>query len=237
MDEGDSRQAQRAERILEAASDLFAHYGYDKTTMEDIARAAGVSKGAIYLHFRGKEDLFDALIARESDILQLLIMQRLEAEPRLNIFSLYRHSIEAALERPVMRALMISDNRVLGDFMRRMKSAPQYEETMGFRTDFVQQLQQAGMIRADVDPEALSAVLMAIKFGYLSLPDLLDNAPPPEVTGAAIADMLQRAYGTEFGDSEAGRAVMRQLFERGREFMQAMREERRKPHAPLSKSM
>ena len=66
MDEGDSRQAQRAERILEAASDLFAHYGYDKTTMEDIARAAGVSKGAIYLHFRGKEDLFDALIARES---------------------------------------------------------------------------------------------------------------------------------------------------------------------------
>jgi hypothetical protein len=55
---------------------------------------------------------------------------------------------------------------------------------------------------------------------------LIDHAPPPEVTGAAIADMLQRAYGTEFGDSEAGRAVMRQLFARGREFMQAMRDKR-----------
>jgi AcrR family transcriptional regulator len=228
LDESDPRQAQRAVRILEAASDLFAHYGFDKTTMDDIARAAGVSKGAIYLHFRGKDDLFDALIAHESALLQTLIMQRLEAEANLNIFSLYRHSIEAALERPVMRALMISDTRVLGDFMRRMKGMPRYEATVGFRTDFVQQLQQVGMIRADADPEALSAVLMAIKFGYLSLPDLIDSAPPPEVTGAAIADMLQRAYGTEFGDSEAGREVMRQLFARGREFMQAMRDERRK---------
>ena len=227
MEESVSRADARATRILDAAGDLFAHYGYDKTTMDDIARAALVSKGAIYLHYRGKEDLFDALMARENDVLQEIIMARLEADgDRLTVFSLYRHAIEAALARPLIRAIMTNNRRVLGDFMERLKKAPQYEETMGFRGEFVRQLQQAGMIRDDVDADAMAAVLIAVRFGYLSLPDLIETAPPPEETGALIAEMLQRAFGTEFGDSEAGRAVMRELFERGREFLNAMREQR-----------
>ncbi len=224
MNKRDDRQAQRAERILEAASDLFAHYGYDKTTMEDIARASGVSKGALYLHFRSKDDLFDALMLRENDLLQAIVLDRLESDrDQLTVFSLYRHSIEAALSRPLIRALMTNNSRVLGDFIQRMKGTPQYGDAVGFGIEFVRQLQQAGMIRADRDPEALAAVLMVVKFGYLSLPDVMEHAPPPEQTGALIAEMLQRAFGTEFGDSEAGRAVMRQLFERGREFLEAMR--------------
>jgi hypothetical protein len=147
----------------------------------------------------------------------------------MSIFSLYRHSIEAALSRPLMRALMTNDHRVLGDFIERMKGAPQYEDAVGFGVDFVRQLQQAGMIRPDVDPETLSAVLLVVKFGYLNLPDLTERAPPPEVTGEAIATMLQRAYGTEYGDSEAGRAAMREFFERGREVLQAMRAQRAAP--------
>jgi AcrR family transcriptional regulator len=230
LDETGQRQAQRAERILEAATDLFAHYGYDKTTMDDIAQAAGVSKGAIYLHYRGKDDLFDALMLRENDILQDVILARLAAdEDRMTVFSLYRHAIVAALERPLIRAMMTNNRRVLGDFMERMKRVPQYEETMGFRGEFVRQLQQAGMIRPDVDAEGLAALLIAIRYGYLSLPDLIERAPPPEQTGTLIAEMLQRAFGTEFGDSEAGRAVMRQLFERGREFLQAMRAQKASP--------
>ncbi len=51
----DSSNPERAQRILDAAANLIAHYGYDKTTVDDIARAAGVSKGAIYLHYRSKE--------------------------------------------------------------------------------------------------------------------------------------------------------------------------------------
>ncbi|MEM7028378.1 MAG: helix-turn-helix domain-containing protein, partial [Chloroflexota bacterium] len=40
-----SDNKEREERILDAASNLFVHYGYDKTTVDDIAREAGVSKG------------------------------------------------------------------------------------------------------------------------------------------------------------------------------------------------
>jgi len=48
-------------RILEAANKVFAEKGYHEATMDDIAKRLGVSKGAIYLYFSSKEDLFEAL--------------------------------------------------------------------------------------------------------------------------------------------------------------------------------
>ncbi|MCT6919695.1 MAG: TetR/AcrR family transcriptional regulator, partial [Bifidobacteriales bacterium] len=53
------------ERIVEAATELFTSQGYDKTSMQDIINATGgLSKGAVYHHFRSKEDLFDAVADR-----------------------------------------------------------------------------------------------------------------------------------------------------------------------------
>jgi len=43
--------------ILEAAEGLFERYGYRKTTVDEIAQAAGLGKGTIYLYFKSKEDL------------------------------------------------------------------------------------------------------------------------------------------------------------------------------------
>jgi len=50
-------------RILDAALGLVSRQGFARTTLEEIAVAAGVSKSAIYWHFKGKEDLTAALIA------------------------------------------------------------------------------------------------------------------------------------------------------------------------------
>ncbi|MBV2361391.1 TetR/AcrR family transcriptional regulator [Thalassococcus sp. CAU 1522] len=47
--------------ILKAAFEAFAAYGYRRTAMADIARAAGVSRPALYMHFTGKDDIFRAL--------------------------------------------------------------------------------------------------------------------------------------------------------------------------------
>jgi TetR/AcrR family acrAB operon transcriptional repressor len=50
---------------MAAAIDCFARYGYQGTTIDRIARAAGVTKGAVYYHFRDKEDLlFEAVTDR-----------------------------------------------------------------------------------------------------------------------------------------------------------------------------
>jgi AcrR family transcriptional regulator len=50
----------RTGHILDTALTVFSQYGYAKTTMQDVARAAEMSRAALYLHFPSKEDLFRA---------------------------------------------------------------------------------------------------------------------------------------------------------------------------------
>ena len=55
----------KRDQILDGAKQIFAANGYDGASMNDITRAAGVSKGTIYVYFNNKEELFAALIQRE----------------------------------------------------------------------------------------------------------------------------------------------------------------------------
>jgi TetR/AcrR family transcriptional regulator, repressor for uid operon len=52
------------EKIVDAALVTFSKYGYDRTRMDDIAEAAKVSKGRLYLYFKSKEELFYAISER-----------------------------------------------------------------------------------------------------------------------------------------------------------------------------
>ena len=54
----------RIEQIADAALRRFARYGFKRSSMDDIAREAGLAKATIYLHFKGKDDVFRAMIAR-----------------------------------------------------------------------------------------------------------------------------------------------------------------------------
>mgnify|MGYP000223639584 CR=1 FL=1 len=48
--------------ILYAAFDAFRMYGFRRTSMEDVARGAGMSRAALYLHFKNKEDIFRSMV-------------------------------------------------------------------------------------------------------------------------------------------------------------------------------
>ena len=69
-------EAQRTrERILDTAEREFQRRGVSRTSLEEMARAAGVTRGAIYWHFKDKADLFNAMMKRvtlplESEILR-----------------------------------------------------------------------------------------------------------------------------------------------------------------------
>jgi AcrR family transcriptional regulator len=52
------------ETLLSAATETFARFGYKKTSIDDIARRAGIGKGTVYLHFESKEELFGAVVRR-----------------------------------------------------------------------------------------------------------------------------------------------------------------------------
>src|SRR4026209_497441 len=59
---GDKRQRTRA-RLIEVAGEVIAEKGLDRTSLEEIAERAGMSRGAIYGNFRDKEELFLAVAA------------------------------------------------------------------------------------------------------------------------------------------------------------------------------
>lgn len=52
---------EKREAILAAALTLFGHYGYRRTSIDDIAQEAGIAKGTVYLYFKSKEEIFRAL--------------------------------------------------------------------------------------------------------------------------------------------------------------------------------
>src|SRR6202035_715232 len=54
-------------QLIEVATRLFAEHGYEGTSIEAVLSAAGVSRGALYHHFAGKEALFEAVVADVSD--------------------------------------------------------------------------------------------------------------------------------------------------------------------------
>jgi len=58
VDQGQSTR----QRIVEAATRLFGESGYDGTSIEGVLKATGVSRGALYHHFEGKQALFDAVL-------------------------------------------------------------------------------------------------------------------------------------------------------------------------------
>jgi AcrR family transcriptional regulator len=57
----------RRPQVLDAALDLFLQHGYEGTSMEAVARAAGVTKPVVYACFAGKDELFRALLRREEE--------------------------------------------------------------------------------------------------------------------------------------------------------------------------
>lgn len=60
--------ADKKDAILQAAFATFASYGFRRSSMEDIAVAAGISRSALYLHWRNKDDIFRSLTQRFFDV-------------------------------------------------------------------------------------------------------------------------------------------------------------------------
>ena len=57
----------KKEQILKAASGVFARYGFNKTTMDDIGELVGIKKNSLYHYFANKEDIFCAIIVMDAE--------------------------------------------------------------------------------------------------------------------------------------------------------------------------
>src|SRR5262245_12488448 len=75
-----STEPSRRERLVAVAIDMFTRYGVRRTSIEDIAAAAGIAKGSVYLEFRGKAELFRA--AAEQLVTEILAAANAAAADR-----------------------------------------------------------------------------------------------------------------------------------------------------------
>jgi AcrR family transcriptional regulator len=57
-------------KIINTAGQIFSHYGFKKTTMDEIAKALKIGKSSIYYYFESKEDIFEAVVLHEANILR-----------------------------------------------------------------------------------------------------------------------------------------------------------------------
>jgi AcrR family transcriptional regulator len=214
----DSR-ARREARLLDAAARLFARFGFDKTSIDEIAHAAGVSKGAVYLHWPSKDALFEAILVRDG--LRLLddICDRIDADPvGGTLASIYRHSILAMGNSPLLLAVLINDARVVGDYLRRRDPSLNNQRFV-FGAEFVRRMQAAELMRPDLQPEVTAYVMGMISFGLLSIHQLAPSVPTPALDGLAeaLADLVDRGLATHTDDtdthrsSDAGKLAFRHL--------------------------
>lgn len=81
--------------ILEAAANLFLQQGVAHTSLEQIARQAGVTRGAVYWHFKNKADLFHAMLSQVRLPSEQIVQRVKQCDPENPIFGLRNLCTEA----------------------------------------------------------------------------------------------------------------------------------------------
>jgi AcrR family transcriptional regulator len=189
----DERQL-REERILDAAAALLVRWGYRKTTIDDVAREAGVGKGTIYLHWKDKSALFAATLRRASRHLIDYTMRQIAADPDGGLpHRLWTHSMLAAFSDPLMAAVMSGQSDILRGLTSVFPAAALLQMA-GDYEEYIVQLQGAGLIRADLPVSVISYLTSALKIGLINTPDVLGGGQRWDVSQLteAISDLIRR---------------------------------------------
>ena len=207
----------REERILDAAAALLVRWGYRRTSIDDVAREAGIGKGTIYLHWKGKNDLFRAAIWRANQQVSEDLKQRIAADPEGGLpHRLWMHSMLAALTNPLVAAQIRGQpdlfQGLIGAFDPKAR-----EQLVGNSETYVAQLQKAELIRTDLPVSVIAYLLATLKMGIITAPDLVgqDHLPSMEQLAVALSDLIRRWLSPEQlpGDTTAGKQALNEWLE------------------------
>ncbi|HEX2594049.1 MAG TPA: TetR/AcrR family transcriptional regulator [Rhizomicrobium sp.] len=103
--------------ILAAGHKLFATNGFEATSIDDVAAAAGVAKGAVYHHFKSKEEIFTRVLEDVQEAIAALprpAAQRKMTDPLDRMASGVLHYLNAATEPGTKQILLIDGPAVIG---------------------------------------------------------------------------------------------------------------------------
>jgi AcrR family transcriptional regulator len=123
----DGNESARQAHVLETALTVFTRHGYRKTSIEDIAKAAGISRQGIYLHFKNKDEIFGASIQKSLDdglqaAKKIFDDDRLTLEEKLSRALDERFGRHVGLFHPEASDLVTQCERILGNAIGKSRS-------------------------------------------------------------------------------------------------------------------
>jgi AcrR family transcriptional regulator len=179
--------------VLEAAERLFLAQGFGATSLEDIAREAGFSKGAVYSNFAGKTDLFFAIVEGQFVDLSAQLREAVTTAPQDPASQLaavgrwYERFllVEAGWSRslPELAAIAAQDDAARARFAALLQSV---EAAI---TDLLEDQQRTLGLRFGLPPASVAALVVSLVVG-LTVRSLHDLQSPPELFHAALARLL-----------------------------------------------
>jgi AcrR family transcriptional regulator len=167
---------QTRQRIIQAATRLFARKGFYGTSIAHLAQAVGLTKGALYHHFENKDAIFFAVIASARDDWNREVARDVvQGEDAITRLSILLDEHTRRLDENDMLCL------VLSSLMAEMEDAnpgyatviqEMYAELIGFIERIVQKGQAAGEIRSDLDARLLASSIVGVLRGIGCYPVL-----------------------------------------------------------------
>ena len=184
--------------ILSAAVQLFLEQGVAHTSLEHIARAAGVTRGAVYWHFQNKADLFNAMLGQVR-LPPEQIAEKLRSDPHLSL-SVLRDMCVTALQNLMQNE---QKRQILTILMHRCEVTDELRPAMDRHNQFMQQVvdvferllaeaERHGQLHPDITARQAARSVHCLLLGLIG--DLLrdPHSLDPSTDGAPIFDALFR---------------------------------------------
>ncbi len=187
------RSAQRqgtVDKILAAALDLFVTKGYDGTTVDQIAEASGLTKGAIYFHFTNKADVLDALLDQvEHHFVDPMDQRVRQAGPRARdkmvAFAHQQSELGIGKTRLAILAIRTSSDFSQQDIAARDKIRHIYRRLYAIVEDVIELGKAQGDFRTDIGTRQLASYVIAAHDGtFLEWQRRGLELKPPEIIQA-----------------------------------------------------
>lgn len=162
---------QTRQALLDAALTVFSQKGYTATRLEDVARTAGVTRGAIYHHFGSKADLYGALIEEANKVGNSAIDQAVNEGGSF---------IEIVSRILVYTFALLEDDRRFSEVMALQLTTPDVEvlsqrryieaqELVTSISSFFRVIIDQGELRRDLDPVTAARGFLGYQYGLASL--------------------------------------------------------------------
>ncbi|MFG2819538.1 TetR/AcrR family transcriptional regulator [Kitasatospora sp. NPDC048365] len=161
MAENTTRTAYTVESLLAVTVEVFNERGYDGTSMEDLSKAAGISKSSIYHHVRGKEELLRLAVGRALDALFAILDEpsATTGEPVDRLEHVVRRTTEVLLtELPYVTLLL----RVRGNTTTEEWALERRRDFDHRVAELVRDAVTEGQLRADVEPRLATRLLFGM---------------------------------------------------------------------------